>query len=373
MGLIKKLINRIRGKENDDQYAYNYNYVPPLAMIDKVPGLGFSLHWAVLVGIQGLRIVINVIAVTIEKDLSHLRGELEEFVDSLEEGKLLEAARDLCDLIGKVKDEDDDSGDVLGCLERLVARQKEEEFNAFQDQLEVYLRKKLPVDNQRELQDYNDLFETLPIPAVSKTFDLDQTFADMRVAGPNPLVIERMTQPLLNFPIKPEQFEAVMGESMDVAIQEGRVYVADYKVFDGVLQGSFPMPQKYLCAPIAMYAVPKGETHLKPVAVQCAQTPGSDNPIVTPPSSGKDYRWEMAKTAVQIADGNYHEAISHLGRTHLFVEPFVVATMNCLDEDHPVSKLLTPHFEGTLFINNAAQASLISPEGIVDELLGGNH
>ena len=33
----------------------------------------------------------------------------------------------------------------------------------------------------------------------------------------------------------------------------------------------------------------------------------------------------MAKTIVQIADGNYHEFISHLGGTHLWMEPIAIA------------------------------------------------
>ena len=41
-------------------------------------------------------------------------------------------------------------------------------------------------------------------------------------------------------------------------------------------------------------------------------------------------------------------AVSHLGRTHLFIEPFVIATERQLGENHPLRLLLRPHFEGTL-------------------------
>jgi hypothetical protein len=45
------------------------------------------------------------------------------------------------------------------------------------------------------------------------------------------------------------------------------------------------------------------------------EQPGSGNPIVTrPPPNTTSPDWDKAKTAVQIADGNYHEAVSHLGR-----------------------------------------------------------
>ncbi len=63
--------------------------------------------------------------------------------------------------------------------------------------------------------------------------------------------------------------------------------------------------------------------------------------------------------------------MSHLGHTHLFIEPFVVATHRNLVPNHPLNRLLVPHFEGTLSINNAAQGVLIKPGRGVDQLLGG--
>ena len=82
---------------------------------------------------------------------------------------------------------------------------------------------------------------------------------------------------------------------------------------------------------------------MRPVAIQCIQHP-EDTPILTP-QSGK-YAWLFAKTIVQIADANYHEAVTHLGRTHLFVGPFAIATRRQLLDHHPLSLLLRPHFEG---------------------------
>ena len=67
-------------------------------------------------------------------------------------------------------------------------------------------------------------------------------------------------------------------------------------------------------------------------------------------------------------DTNVHQAASHLGRTHLFIEPFVIATHNQLSPTHPLSLLLTPHFEGTLAINEGA-LNLLASRGLVDVLL----
>jgi len=79
----------------------------------------------------------------------------------------------------------------------------------------------------------------------------------------------------------------------------------------------------------------------------------------------------MAKTIVQIADFNYHELVSHLAATHLLIEPFVVTTHRQLADNHPLKVLLLPHFEGTIFINWAAQAALVNTGGKIDTLFSG--
>jgi arachidonate 15-lipoxygenase len=72
-----------------------------------------------------------------------------------------------------------------------------------------------------------------------------------------------------------------------------------------------------------------------------------------------------------MADTNVQEAVMHLGRTHLFIEPFVVATGRKLSPGHPVARLLWPHFEGTLLINFAAVFTLLAKGGPVDQALNG--
>ena len=138
---------------------------------------------------------------------------------------------------------------------------------------------------------------------------------------------------------------------------------------EAIEDGSFPGYQKFLYAPLALFAVDKASRELMPVAIQCEQTPGDENPVLTPQSDR--YNWLIAKTVVEVADANYHEAITHLGRTHLFVEPFVLATRRQLAPNHPLSQLLRPHFKGTLAINFAAHESLVSDGGAVDKLASG--
>jgi len=74
---------------------------------------------------------------------------------------------------------------------------------------------------------------------------------------------------------------------------------------------------------------------------------------------------------VQIADGNYHEFVSHLGGTHLRIEPIAIASDRQLPVTHPLGALLKPHFEGTLFINDSAVTGLVNPGGTVDQVAAG--
>ncbi|HNA10504.1 MAG TPA: lipoxygenase family protein, partial [Leptospiraceae bacterium] len=118
----------------------------------------------------------------------------------------------------------------------------------------------------------------------------------------------------------------------------------------------------------ALFAIDKTEKKLRPIAIQCGQDP-KKYPIFTPKSS--EWAWKMAKAVINSADGNHHELVTHLARTHLFLEPIVVATYRQLSNRHPLYRLIVPHFQGTIFINYLAKAKLIAPGGGVDYLLSG--
>lgn len=235
------------------------------------------------------------------------------------------------------------------------------------------LSKKAPRGHASSLEDYRNQFIYIDLPEIANTFHTDEMFAYLRVAGPNPVIIAGMTAPDPRFPVTEAQYQAVMGasDSLQTAMQDGRVYLADYAGLNGALNGTFgarPPAQKYAYAPLAMFAVPvDGATRLlRPVAIQCGQDP-TDYPVITP-STGET-AWLMAKTIVQIADVNFHEAVTHFARTHALVEPFVVSTHRKLPEAHPLFKLLVPHFQGTLAINHSAHEILVAANGGVNRLL----
>ncbi len=231
---------------------------------------------------------------------------------------------------------------------------------------------------------YERLFTTLEPPACAAFYrrgrdprEQDLMFAWQRVAGVNPMILRRVDDDrhaLRKLPITDALYRRVMGEdSLAAAISEGRLFVADYELLDDLPRArSDSGRQKYLYAPIALFAwqrpsgaAPAGA--LVPVAIQCDQTPGPETPIWTPLDG---WRWRMAKTTVQIADGNHHQTITHLAFTHLIAEAFIVSAHRQLAERHPVHALLRPHFEFTLAINDTASNNLIAPGGEVEAVLG---
>lgn len=224
------------------------------------------------------------------------------------------------------------------------------------------------------IDDYGGLFQEVPRPAGTSLFDDDHVFARMRVAGPSPLVIRRVRTLDDRFPVTDAHLQQALGsrDTLATAGEEGRLYLADYSALAGAEAGTFPHTQKYLPAPLALFAVPAGRSRargLVPVAIQCNPAPGRDNPVFTPRDG---VGWRMAKMCVQVADGNIHQAVSHMAHTHLVLEPIVVAALRTLAPSHPVAVLLQPHFVGTLEVNDMAQAQLIAPGGGVDTVMAGS-
>lgn len=183
------------------------------------------------------------------------------------------------------------------------------------------------------------------------------------------MVLFRVSRLPDNLPVTPAIFAQVMGggDTLDAAFGEGRVYLADYQVLSGVISGKTNGLQKYVSAPMALFAVERGSGVLRPVAIQCGQTPGKAFPLFTP---NDGWHWRMAMAQVQVADAATHEGVFHLGRTHLVIEAVLLAAKRQLAEAHPLSVLLTPHFDHTLAINDSAKFSLTAPDGTVDHCFG---
>ncbi|MGD1703018.1 lipoxygenase family protein [Dapis sp. BLCC M229] len=381
------------------EYQYNYNHIPPVAMVDKLPDREQpSKEWYLLLvknirllflntlitnrgnrGNRGVRDdVIKYILEVIYKEIKSIKIEEDSktipfFLQLLLSQNLLITQQFLNQGIPN------DFREIDDLFVSLLKENGLSILNVILEKATEVLKEGSPEGHATSLEDYQKLFsykelfpETGGIPSVAYTFEKDEVFAYMRVAGYNPLMIEQISTLDERFPVTETQYQEIMGndDSLAAAGEEGRLYLADYKILEGALNGTYPKYQKYIYAPLALFAVPKGSDpnrKLRPVAIQCGQTPGADNPIFTPNSS--EYAWLFAKTIVEIVDANFHEAVSHLGRTHLFVGAFIPPTHRQLPQNHCLSLLLRPHFEGTLAINDAAQEKLIAPKSGVDGLL----
>jgi len=236
----------------------------------------------------------------------------------------------------------------------------------------VDLLKLLGAKTPSSLGTYLSLFNTLPVPGIAYNFQDDATFARLRVAGPNPMLIKCIDALPGNFPVTDAQYAAaVNGDSLQDALSDGRVFLSDYAELEVLIEGMWDGKAKYIYRPMALFAVPPGGASLVPVAIQCGQDP-EEFPIFTPSvKADAQWGWETAKLAVQVADGNYHELFVHLARTHLIMEAFAVATHRNLAEVHPIWGLLVPHFEGSLFISYEAATSLIAADGPIDHIFAG--
>ncbi len=376
------------------KYQYNHNHIAPVAMVDRLPKeeLPSRAWWSKLIRTM-FKILVNAI---VGAHNHHHEHEAEKHISRLIRRTLIDVFTQRPEVrwrliwhLLKATPQTFINGLRLSfsesesLIKSLTSHLEHDLLRILHLNLKGHLANECTRDRPTSVEDYNQQFVTIPLPDCAQYFQEDEFFAYLRVAGPNPVLLQQIrhlsgdiVRP--NFPVTNKHYQAVMGEgdSLQAAVVEGRLYIADYAILAGAINGTFPNAQKYITAPMALFAVPPADVpsrNLRPIAIQCSQSPGPDVPILTPPIDGKNAEqrnaWEMAKTCVQVADSNYHEAVTHLGRTHLFISPFVIATHRQLLPSHSVSVLLRPHFEGTLSINNGAQSMLMAPEGGVDTVL----
>ncbi len=243
------------------------------------------------------------------------------------------------------------------------------------------------------LQDYDNFFTLLKLPEVAKVYQTNNSFAEQRLSGVNPMAIKKLLKEDYRVKLlKDTSFQANLEPlfKFDKELAQGNIYIADYTGTDPdyigpsfVRGGSHEKGRKYLPKPLAFFwwrnigIGDRGKLVPIAIALNVSKNPDpKDNKLI----HGKIYTpfeqnpldWLFAKVCVQIADANHHEMSTHLCRTHFVMEPIAIATARQLAENHPLSILLRPHFLFMLANNDLGQKVLINNGGLVDRLLAGN-
>lgn len=267
----------------------------------------------------------------------------------------------------------------------------------------------------RTEKDYEDLFVSLPKPLMLsiekqawmpqgdlKPCEQDWFFGWLQTAGYNTTNLRGVRlEPEAGagkavmlgdlqrkMPVTDAMLRSVSGDAaitLAQAAREHRLYVVDYSMLEGAKADILHDEQRYLAAPIALFywnpkapvgfpAQPEGV--LQPIAIQLAQAHDAEAaPIFTPndcaqANDPKHRKWQVAKYVVNVCCAIQHEAVAHLGDCHLIIEPMIVAMHRQIASQHPIHRLLTPHFRFTININDSALHSLIIPGGVVATNVG---
>ncbi|XP_059574160.1 hydroperoxide isomerase ALOXE3-like [Alligator mississippiensis] len=200
----------------------------------------------------------------------------------------------------------------------------------------------------------------------------DTFFGYQFLNGINPVMIQKCTQLPAYFPVTEEMVAGALGAgtSLKRELQDGHIFLVDYKDLEDIPTHTIHGRQQYIAAPLCLvHQNQAGE--LQPIAIQLSQTPGPKSPIFLP--SDSEWDWILAKTWVRNSEFYIHQIITHLLKTHLFAEVFSIATIRQLPMCHPLFKLLLPHYRFTLHINTLARSVLINPEGVIIKSSGFSH
>lgn len=254
--------------------------------------------------------------------------------------------------------------------------------------------------------DYAAIFPKLPtptslniarqswMPAAGEPSEQDWFFGQLQIAGFNttqlravvdaaPAGSSAMTLGALQqkMPVSDAILQKVSTDgaiTLAQAAREGRLYVVDFAQLDGAKTEPLHGEQRYITAPIGLFywnpSPPPGfppSGALQPIAIQLGQRFDAEaTPIFTPndcanANDANGLKWRIAKYTMNVCSAIQHEAVAHLGDTHLIIEPMIVAMHRQMAESHPLVKLLAPHFRFTININDDAIHSLIVPGGVV--------
>ncbi len=222
-----------------------------------------------------------------------------------------------------------------------------------------------------KVDDVFELFSKFTPPEVSARWHDDLEFARQTVQGCSPVHIELIDAIPDGMAATEDLVYGLMeaGMTLEKALAEQRLFLTDFHELIGIPlfhkendDGS--IEDRYCYAARALFYL-HSDGHLRPL---CIELDRRDEGLVFTPKDSK-WDWLAAKMFLRSSEGNVHQLIPHALRTHLTMEPFVMATLRNLAASHPVFKLLRRHMRYTLAINEGARESLLAPGGVFDNFM----
>ncbi|TNE88225.1 MAG: hypothetical protein EP330_15500 [Deltaproteobacteria bacterium] len=205
-------------------------------------------------------------------------------------------------------------------------------------------------------------YKLLREPTTLDNWADDDLFAYRAIAGDFPCTLTCLDAVPDKLALNEERFDRVAGDDhLADAIAEGRVYVIDHARFDGAVGGVTDGYQKYLDAPIGVYAWTRDGRWVV-IGIQAGQDPEKHGFF----QPGDGVSWKMAKLSHACADSQVAGLQGHFGLCHVVVESIAIAARCCLASMHPLRLLLDAHTENTLIVNEITKNSLTPPGGAVD-------
>ncbi|KAF8438291.1 lipoxygenase, partial [Terfezia claveryi] len=221
----------------------------------------------------------------------------------------------------------------------------------------------------------------------------DFVFAQQYFTGTNPSTIRLATiEWITRFRDAAKgQGKEDMVTLIDQAAEAKSLYVQDYSDFrtmvgaqpTEIFQSNASLPDdtkkwRWAVAPVCLFNLPADDGILHPLAIVIDYIKDMASSVVifnkrlnssvTSIDEATDWPWRYAKTCIQVADWHKHELGVHLSLTHLVEEAIIVAAHRSFDDNHPVYRILRPHWLKTLAINEAARAILVP--SVIDMISG---
>ncbi|WP_434387807.1 lipoxygenase family protein [Melittangium boletus] len=225
---------------------------------------------------------------------------------------------------------------------------------------------------------WNGLVDTLGLfkgqdkPRVAPRWQDDHEFARQAVQGVSPLHITSITALPEGLPLSDPEVRGLLspGSTLAQALAAQRVFLLDFEILDDIPMfrrvDKEGVEERRWAPPARCLLYLEDSRKLRPLAIQLGRDPATA-PVFTPNDPAQD--WLAAKLYLRCSEGNTHQLVSHALRTHLVVEPFVVASLRNLSDRHPVYKLMRRHFRYTLAINEGTRKSLLDAGGVFDEFI----